>query len=123
MPKQSAGPEEATEKKRALLGFAITSHRGFHMKFANGWTISVQFGPGNYCMNYNTIMEPDGYDAPRKDSYWQSEDAEIAAWDSGGNWHRFDGDTVKGRVSPDEVLGFMNKVAAFAPAERPHASR
>ena len=29
----------------------ITEGHGFHMKFANGWTISVQWGPWNYCDN------------------------------------------------------------------------
>jgi len=30
---------------------SITSNSGFHMKFDNGFTISVQFGYGNYCGN------------------------------------------------------------------------
>ena len=32
----------------------ITSGRGFQLKFANGWTASVQFGTMNYCDNKQT---------------------------------------------------------------------
>jgi len=28
-----------------------TENKGFHLTFQNGYTISVQFGRGNYCMN------------------------------------------------------------------------
>ena len=38
--------------------------------------------------------------------------AEIAAWDKNDNWYEFDTDTVKGWVSPNEVLDFMNMIAA-----------
>ena len=68
---------------------------GFHMTFANGWTVSVQFGKGNYISN----REHDG----------KSVDAEIAAWDSTGEWFRFEdqNDSVKGWVKPDEVADFI----------------
>ena len=33
--------------------FKITEGKGFHMTFANGWTVSVQWGSGNYCPNYS----------------------------------------------------------------------
>lgn len=44
--------------------------KGFQLTFANNWTISVQFGWGNYCDNYN-----DAVFTPIKSS-----DAEIAVW-------------------------------------------
>lgn len=34
-----------------MSGFAITRGKGFHVQFANGVTVSVQFGPHNYCDN------------------------------------------------------------------------
>ena len=37
----------------AHKAFRITGGKGFHITFANGYTISVQFGPGNYGDNYN----------------------------------------------------------------------
>jgi hypothetical protein len=55
----------------------ITSHKGFHITFKNGWTASVQFGPGNYCSNHD-IWE---FDAPKNAEVWESYDAEVAAWE------------------------------------------
>jgi len=31
--------------------FRIVDKIGFHITFDNGWTVSVQFGPGNCCDN------------------------------------------------------------------------
>ena len=36
---------------------AITQGKGFQLKFANGWTVSVQFGWGNYCGNRHDETE------------------------------------------------------------------
>lgn len=80
--------------------FKITQNKGFHMVFANGWTVSVQFGRGNYCEN--NCGDSD-----------ESRTAEIAAWDKDGNWYEFENDTVAGWVTSDEVLEFMQKVAAI----------
>jgi hypothetical protein len=33
--------------------FKITMGKGFHITFKNGYTISVQWGPGNYCDNHH----------------------------------------------------------------------
>ena len=70
-------------------------HEGFSMKFANGYTISVQFGNGNYCT---------------RDSIGVAESAEIAIWDKDRTWYDFGMDTVKGWCSADEVSSWMNKV-------------
>lgn len=37
-------------------GFDITEGKGFHIRFENGWTISVQIGAGNYCTNRNNFL-------------------------------------------------------------------
>ena len=36
--------------------FRITDNKGFQITFDNGYTVSVQFGPGNYSSNYNLSM-------------------------------------------------------------------
>ena len=85
--------------------FDITSNKGFHMTFANGWTVSVQWGKGNYCDNkyigkYGETPEP-------------STNAEIAAWDANGEWMAFGNeDTMKGYCSPEEVAAFIAEIAA-----------
>lgn len=89
-----------------MTGFQIRNDSGFHITFGNGWTVSVQFGSGNYCDNYNHDMVPRSRTPP-------SANAEVAAWAKGGDWHRFDdGETVRGHMTPAEVLAFMNEIAA-----------
>ena len=39
--------------------FRSTENKGFHMTFANGYTISCQFGASNYCDNYGRHLAPD----------------------------------------------------------------
>jgi hypothetical protein len=80
-------------------GFNCTWHgQGFHMTFANGWTASVQWGEANYCENRF------------KKGTFPSCDAEIAAW-KGDKWHRFETDTVKGWVKPEQVAEFLLEVS------------
>lgn len=89
------------------------------MTFENGNTVSVQWGPGNYCSHYNTPHEK-LKEATRSGKSWNSETAEVAAWEagvdsSGGRiWHRFIegvGDGVKGYLSADGVAEFIHFVA------------
>jgi hypothetical protein len=81
------------------------------MTFANGWTISVQFGPGNYCENSSFGFSEHEM---RKAGAKGSADAEIAII-HGRNFVKHPdwthGDDVLGRVSPDEVLKYMNWVS------------
>jgi len=60
-----------TPKGNAM--FAITNHRGFHIKFANGYTVSVQFGAGHRCDNFN-----DSFHAASQSEWYKSGDAEVA---------------------------------------------
>lgn len=77
------------------------NHKGFHMTFENGWTVSVQFGKYNYANNrQNTDSSPD---------------AEIGAWDKDGNWYKFpgfNGETVRGNQYPNDVAEFIAMIAA-----------
>jgi hypothetical protein len=88
----------------------------------NGWTVSVQFGAGNYCERRDA-----DYKAAKRNDFWESNSAEIAAWfgDRNGlgtdNWYKFlnldpTGETiVKGYCSPNEVVEFLGVVATLAP--------
>ena len=89
--------------------FRITDGKGFQITFENGWTVSVQFGFGNYCANRDNksaSMLFGMYDGPV-----ESLTAEIAAWDKNGVWYDFGNDTVMGHVTPDLVAGFIDEVA------------
>lgn len=81
--------------------FKITRGSGFHITFKNGWTISVQFGVGNYADNHDAMFDnvPEGG--------WTSNTAEVLWWDSKGyspcdplSWQ-----------TPEEVLELMKKVS------------
>lgn len=103
-------------------GFRITDGKGFHVTFENGYTVSVQFGPGNYAGNYNAPFRS----APPKGG-WESRTAETAVWGpdgemlgmvvgSDGSLHvstagvEDEGyvDTVQGHQSPASVLALLN---------------
>ena len=102
---------------RRMSVFTTTSNKGFQITFANGWTISVQWGPGNYCERQSV----GNYDAPWHDDLWESETAEVAAWvgeRQGGDWYDFDrhmmvptSSYVSGYRTPDEVAEMIAEVA------------
>lgn len=93
--------------------FTITAGRGFHMKLDNGWTVSVQWGSGNYA---------EGRINPMTNEY-QSPTAEVYRWDAAGNkrvvvdpWGE-DGDTMRENPrtyqTPAEVIAYINETATF----------
>ena len=90
--------------------FNSNNNKGFSMVFENGWTISVQFGYGNYCQNNH---HPNGFYFSKNQDVTTSEDAEIAIWDNEGNWYNFGLDTVKGYCSTNEVAEWIDKVSKF----------
>ena len=90
--------------------FRITDKKGFHITFKNGYTVSVQFGPGNYCDNYRMMIGDDEEDAGKKGS----SNAECAVWFGDGgliNHKYFDGDSVGGQMTPKQVLKLLNWAA------------
>ena len=89
--------------------FRITQGKGYSMTFPNGWTVSVQWGVMNYCTNRSMDRWTPSADAIAGSA--GSPTAEIAAWDQNGVWYDFGADTVKGWVTPAEVLDFMNLIA------------
>ena len=90
--------------------FKITNGKGFHIKFANGFMMSVQWGPGNYCDNYGM-----DYSETREAGERGSKVAEIAVFDHKNEWYPVDGSDVTGHMSPDDVLALMVKIAAIKP--------
>ena len=92
----------------APIGFRITGGKGFHITFENGWTVSVQFGPGNYCDNYG-----EDWDKPEKAAAKGSSTAEVAAWPPEGHLVQLPNhdDVVSNRSTPAEVLAILNWAA------------
>lgn len=91
---------KSKESKKRL---AICDNKGFHMRFENGWTISVQFGAGSYCDNYSASIKDYG----KKPS--QSNNAEVWCWDESGNKKYPEEPT--NRSSPEEILKIMNHIS------------
>ena len=92
--------------------FMITMGKGFNIKFENGWSISVQWGPGNYCDNsICDVMRL--YNTPAAKLDMKSETAETGIFDPTNNFYRPEewSDDVLGYVKPNDVLKWMNFVA------------
>lgn len=88
-------------------GYPVAKAKGFHLTCANGITVSVQFGYGNYCGNRDVRDD----DRPE-----HSYDAEVAVWDRDGKW--LIPDDVAGYVSADEVaevIGYAQALTAGEP--------
>lgn len=90
--------------------FKITDRKGFQLIFSNGLCISVQFGAGNYCDNYNSK------DWKQKETA-KSDTSEIAIMDTKKHYEFVTSkiikdidDDVKGYVTSDEVADLIIKV-------------
>jgi len=92
--------------------FRITDNKGFHITFENGYTVSVQFGPGNYCDNYKA---PIGKSENCLCGKMGSSTAECAVWKNNEDMiaHAlFGGDMVGNRMTAEEVLELLNWAAS-----------
>ena len=90
-----------------MTSMAITRGTGFQMTFANGWTVSVQFGPGNYCDKRDLRTQPpaDPHTATT---------AEVAVLDPKGRFHKIgENDDVLGWQSADDVARIIVMVSNF----------
>ena len=92
--------------------FGATQNKGFYMTFENGWSISVQWGPRNYC---DPVRDIDALGAV-------AHSAEIAiiqqphceAEQCTETWYDITKhDQVLGWQSPDEVAQWITKVQAW----------
>lgn len=86
--------------------FSISDNKGFRVTFENGYTVSVQFGPGNYGSNYNLGFESMG-------KPMSADLAETALIDPAGNFVPYKEDDVQGNQSPADVLVLMNYAASL----------
>ena len=90
------------------MKFGSLGNKGFHITLPNGITLSVQFGPCNYCEHYDAYKD---IGLPREKDKWESMDAEMAAWwDVDRKW--IDLDTMKLIDEGSDVVGYKT-VADF----------
>tara|TARA_R110000822_G_scaffold48453_5_gene127611 strand:+ start:1067 stop:1432 length:366 start_codon:yes stop_codon:yes gene_type:complete len=81
--------------------FSITENKefrkkGFQITLENGYTVSVQFGPNNYCANM-------GIDD--KSTSWT---AETAIMDCNKNFHEYNSGDVQGHMTPGDLVDLLN---------------
>lgn len=93
--------------------FKITAGKGFHVTFANGWTVSVQWGPGNYAEHHMARGGDDYTDRERRCGKQGSATAEVACWPRDGHLVNLGDDTVRGWQTPEQVLALMVEVAGL----------
>lgn len=111
------------------MTFKITDGKGMHFTFPNGYTVSLQMGPGNYSDNHDLAF--DWYLGNiRKNPLPRSNTVEVAYWykDSsllpmpepsgvleGKDYH----DTVAGYWNITRVMQFLNFVQGLEPGKHP----
>ena len=99
--------------------FRIVAGKGFALDLPNGVTVSVQWGPGNYCDSdcRNADVFAPAAAAVGGDA-WGSDTAECAAYVTGSDlsWvyvpgYTGDGDDVCGYLNVSQVLDFINEAS------------
>ena len=92
------------------MSFISTYNKGFRMKFDNGFSISVQWGTGNYCekKNLGTTLGDE-----RNEKYWESKTAEVAVFDNNNDMIPIGNEeTVIGWLLPDEVAKVISIISS-----------
>jgi hypothetical protein len=106
----------------------ITNHSGFQIRFENGYLVSVQFGPCNYCSRKIGINDKRPFDVayhePNMSAIWESATAEVAVLDGNGDFvslEKFydgddlslDGTTIAGWVRPNQIGTIISNVMKY----------
>ena len=92
-------------------GFQATQNKGFRVTFANGWSVSVQWGIFNYCEHQNSGYR---YGTEGTHDIWASCNAEVAVIAPNGRFVPIteSDHEVRGWCSPDEVAEIIARAAA-----------
>ena len=92
--------------------FESATGHGFRMTFNNGYSVSVQWGPSNYCTNRNKDLSLRG-------TGMDSKTAECAVISPNGHFVQMDGwhDDTNGYMNADDVLALMTRVATYVPGK------
>jgi hypothetical protein len=100
--------------------FKVTMGKGVYIQFANGYSISIQWGCSNYCEN-SSKFPPTGVDYQdhqKKVGKDGAAHAEIAIMDRNDNFCGqelgiINGDDVEGWCTPERVTEVMGMLAAI----------
>ena len=94
---------------------------GFRVDFPNGWTVSVQWGAGNYGDNHIAMSRQ------RPSGGWSSRTAEVASWRTNARdteaWYDGNPNGVRGRMDTGEVMEYMRMISDLEDVSQPKAMR
>jgi len=85
----------------------INDNKGFQITFDNGYTVSVQFGPGNYGSNRNLKM------LENMNKPMTATTAETALIGPDGGFVTYKDDDVQGHQTVNDVLALLNYAATL----------
>ena len=98
--------------------FAANGNEGVCLTFSNGYTISIQWGPGNYCsrkptpeertINYEWLFAPQSAESLAKG--WHSRTAEVSVWTGDG---QSDNDLVNVNKLLDPTSTYSSKTEGW----------
>ena len=95
--------------------FTSGYNKGFRMTFENEFSISVQWGVGNYCENH--LKENGEWNEATKHDFWSSNSAEIAVFNKEGEFIGIADDTVVGWLTTDKVAKCITVVQSATTKE------
>lgn len=104
-------------KGKTTKSFRSCENKGFHLKFKNGWIVSVQFGYCNYSENYDLDYKDEKLginnilDFHNKKPDLESDTAELWAWSENGK--NYPNGRPLGYQNIEQLLKFIEKVRRF----------
>lgn len=103
-----------------MKNFTITQGKGFTITFANGWLVSIQFGPEDMCDNDDIDFEGSYLDMCKFAGDRGSPNAQCMVLNPSGNHvclpiYKERRNVVSNRSDPAEVLMLINWAASQEP--------
>jgi len=94
-------------KGKTTCAFRSCENKGIHLTFPNGWTVSIQFGAGNYCDNYDLLLEGDRIKLWTEKPDLESSTAEVWCWNDKKHYP----EEPLSHQSITDVLRLLNKIS------------
>lgn len=108
---------------KTTKSFRVCGTNGFHIAFPNGYTVSVQMGPGTYSSNYNEMF--DGRrERPKEDRQADVVEVAVFALESREWYHvpkevtEKGGEDVMEYMTLADVMRVLAHVAELLPVKR-----
>ena len=109
-----------SKDKEITEGFMITQGKGFCIRFANKYAISVQFGTFNYCDNKHYDINSGIDELKNIPEFKSCANAEVVIFDPNDNFVKLDDvsyqyqyDDVIGYQTPADVIALINKYSSI----------